>query len=524
MRTLTILATLAGAATLTAQGVSNYGTGCGAIGNASFYEVFSATTGFDLGNSTIRMTPNWFGGYDVTLGSSTYVTPTSPNLALGDDELSGPLALGGPFPYQGRFTTAVYMSSNGFLNLEDGGNAGCCAGIPSILVANPARIAPFWSDLNPASLAISASTHFEIIGACAYFTWVDVPEFAESVGNTFQICLQPTGIIEMTFQSMSQPATHDFLTGFSPGNGALDPGPIDLSASLPGQISTSPDLQNLTLTVPSTGCPPFVGTNLDLVTTQVPLNSWFTATGLSLQQFNPGLPLTGAPGCEQYIGGGVAYILSGSPTASVTFAIPNAAVYAGIVVGAQSACLVPTANPFGVITSNGVEITLTAMPPAQLTEDFEGTLTGIGNYPTGWTDGGGTALWSSNSGGTPSGATGPSAAFSGTQYMYCETSGSNISATFVMNSPILPNNGLSVLDMQLSRIGGTTGTLEVRIGDGTGSFPTVLATFTGPNPTAEWVQELLCFSATTVNVQFQFHYTAGGNFTGDLAIDDIIVR
>lgn len=148
------------------------------------------------------------------------------------------------------------------------------------------------------------------------------------------------------------------------------------------------------------------------------------------------------------------------------------------------------------------------------------------NYPTGWANGGGILEWRVDANGTPSGGTGPSAAVSGSNYMYCETSGAIAAGTtYIMNTAVYASAGLATLDFQLSRVGAAIGTLEVRAGDGTGTFPTLLATYTGPDPGgAEWTAETLALAGLPANVQFQFHYVYGGSFTGDIAIDSFCLN
>ena len=62
------------------------------------------------------------------------------------------------------------------------------------------------------------------------------------------------------------------------------------------------------------------------------------------------------------------------------------------------------------------------------------------------------------------------------------------------------------------------------MGDGSGTFPTLLATYTGAGPSGGWDAESLSFTPTGTNVQFQFHYPYGGSFTGDVAIDSVCIN
>lgn len=172
-------------------------------------------------------------------------------------------------------------------------------------------------------------------------------------------------------------------------------------------------------------------------------------------------------------------------------------------------------------TTFGIHTRVTDPLTCLTEEDFEGTVTGVGNYPLGWSDGGGTAQWSSDNAGTPSGATGPNAAVSGTQYMYCETSGTGGTATFIMNTRVYNPAELtgSQIGFQLSRVGASIGSLDVFMDDGINP-PVLLGNFTGASAN-EWDIEVLSLpSIPAGGASFSFNYTAGGTFTGDIAIDD----
>ncbi|MBK8975614.1 MAG: hypothetical protein IPM29_06785 [Planctomycetes bacterium] len=162
-------------------------------------------------------------------------------------------------------------------------------------------------------------------------------------------------------------------------------------------------------------------------------------------------------------------------------------------------------------------------------ENFDALSQGTGNYPVGWSDGGGVRQWSVDAAGTPSGGTGPSSAVSLPNYMYCETSSPAVAGdTYVMNTDVYASSRLSMgtLTFELSRVGATIGTLEVRMDDGSGTFSTLLLSYTGPEPGgAEWTTEAITLpSPLPANIQFQFHYVRGTSFTGDIAIDDVCLK
>ena len=176
-------------------------------------------------------------------------------------------------------------------------------------------------------------------------------------------------------------------------------------------------------------------------------------------------------------------------------------------------------------------LTFTKVPSCLVFEGFEGVTPGVGSYPLGWTGGaaaGGIRDWTADTGGTTSSSTGPSTgALGSATYMYCETSSPSVTGdTFVMNTSAYSLAGATGIAFDLSRVGATIGTLEVRMDDGTGTYPTLLASYTGPEPNgAEWVLESLALPAgAPASASFQFIYTRGTSFTGDLAIDNFCIQ
>ncbi|MEC8253131.1 MAG: hypothetical protein VX044_07955 [Planctomycetota bacterium] len=166
------------------------------------------------------------------------------------------------------------------------------------------------------------------------------------------------------------------------------------------------------------------------------------------------------------------------------------------------------------------------VPSCLISEGFEGVASGAGNYPTGWSSGGGLGQWQPDTSGTPSGNTGPTSGSGGSAvYMYCETSGAS-GPDYIMNTDTYSLAGATTVGFDLSRVGATIGTLEVRMDDGSGTYPTVLATYTGPDPNgAEWTIETIALPAgAPASASFQFHYVKGASFTGDIAIDGFCIN
>jgi len=329
-----------------------YGNGCVNLARATIYEYFDMTNGptFDLSNTAIMFVPTGT-GYLVMPTASTWYTPTSANLGLGDDQVSAALPLGFTLNYPGGSTTDVYASSNGFVWAQADTNSGCCSGYVPDLLAQGARWCALWNDLNPSA---GGTVHFDTdpINGVAYVTFVTVPEYGTANPNTFQYAFFNTGVVEIRWQSctITQP-WHHVIVGWTPGN-TLDPGSIDFSSALPR--TTYPDARALVLS--NTGRP-LVGVPMTLDTSNITPAAFFGAVGLGLT--NPNLPLDplGMPGCTQYTDllATLLFLPLGSPTASVVFVAPPAL---NLHIFTQSFVFDPAAGTTlnGAVASNGLDL------------------------------------------------------------------------------------------------------------------------------------------------------------------------
>lgn len=181
----------------------------------------------------------------------------------------------------------------------------------------------------------------------------------------------------------------------------------------------------------------------------------------------------------------------------------------------------------GFVLSQGSELQVFG---CNAQENFDSVSLGVGQAPIGWTNPSSGSAWTVATGGTPSVGTGPTSASSLPNYMHCETS--VIGGTmFVMDSCTVDFTTLSNfnLDFDLSRIGATVGTLDIFLDDGTGTFASMIGSYTGPDPSqiqggTEWSNEsisLLPYLPPTNFGAVRFQYTSGTSFTGDVAIDNV---
>lgn len=154
-------------------------------------------------------------------------------------------------------------------------------------------------------------------------------------------------------------------------------------------------------------------------------------------------------------------------------------------------------------------------------ENFE---SGVGS----WTqDTGDNIDWTRDSGGTPSGSTGPSTGNGDTWYMYVEASGSgsgypNMVANFESPCFDITSESNAYFSYSYHMYGVDMGTLNVDISTDNGStYPTTLRTYSG-NLGNTWNTDLIDLSSYVgQTIKLRFNATTGTNYRSDFAIDNV---
>jgi hypothetical protein len=354
-----------------------YGAGCYRFFR-SIYELFPSSVFVDFNNTsmlwTIDTTNNRWSLISAGTTAVNTAAVTSPSLGHTDDSnlIINILPSGQPilFPNIGGLgvaTNTVEMCSNGYVNL-----LGTAAALPNPtpvdwLTGAAVRIGNH-HDMDP---SVGGTTHYDydVANAAHLFTWLNVPDFGiAGSSNTFQMAFFANGNMEMRWGLMSMLGGGGWptLVGFSPGGTSLDPGNIDLSASLP--TFTSPiDQAPLRLDAATN---PVLGTTVNLTTGNVTgINLGVCFISLSdLPGFSPAgldLGIIGAPGCvanvdlNLSVGSIISNLGAPFPGLTVAFPIPAGPVsLVGQSFFCQSAWLDATQNAAGILTSNAVELKL----------------------------------------------------------------------------------------------------------------------------------------------------------------------
>jgi hypothetical protein len=175
---------------------------------------------FDLNGRSIqfdRLEPDNYGASFVPFNFDS--TPGT-MLTLGDNDFT---SVNIPFSFQfyNRDQTSVFVNSNGNLTFGQGSRDR----IPSIGFP-PARIAPFWADLDPSrGGSVTARTAADRL----VITWTNVPEVGTGALNTFQVILFSNNRIVV---NLSDVQSKSGLTGISQGLALLG-SVVDFSEDLP---------------------------------------------------------------------------------------------------------------------------------------------------------------------------------------------------------------------------------------------------------------------------------------------------
>lgn len=300
-----------------------------------------------------------------------------------------------------------------------------------------------------------------------------------------------------------------------------------------GAGAASPGGSNHTVAIDGGGAPGDIGVvpAAAIPGSTNPLAGVFTANSLNVD-----ITLAGTT----YIFGGNQPNLT-APVPALNLAV-SGAIISGLgggasVISSQLAVLDAT-SPDGFACSRAIGVDLITavgyIEPSTAAVDIEGfeasggwALGGPGAavYGANWqTNPTATGQFSVNSGGTPSGGTGPGSALEGTQYVYNETSGGANANDFQleMTAGVLPLAAGSVF-YGLHMNGATQGTFELREEDPNNPGTWVVIDTLSGSQGGSWLvrSAALVFGGTSVRLQIRAY--GGTSFTADTAVDRLAI-
>ena len=356
---------------------TSVGTGCNNV-SGSFYQKWSTNAAMSAALSNRSLTlVNTGAGYVLSQGAAAYLAPSAAATALPtSNNGEAIIPLPSPLSYPGGTTTQLVVNTDGHISTATnlpfpGINYNFMPYVEGFLNAINPIWAVCWHNFNTTELN-SGLIKWEVVNNVCYVTWDNVESLpGNATAQTANPCRFQaqfdlnTGNVNYVYQGMTtiggSQSYDDTIVGWSPGGASPNLGPIDVTTLTTLLL---PGTETLGLNVAASAAP-LLGNTIDFVTSNT------TNVGIGVNYLSvvplpgPGIDLgiLGAPGCSAHvdINAGVGNLISnvpGLPPLNVTLPLPNNPALAGFVVGSQSVWLDGAANSLGLLTSNGVTVTL----------------------------------------------------------------------------------------------------------------------------------------------------------------------
>ena len=356
---------------------ASVGRGCNNV-SGSFYQKWGTNAAMSaaLTNRSLSLI-NTGASYVLSQGGGTFIAPSATAASLptsNNGEFVIPLP--SPLSYPGGTTSQLVVNTDGHISTTSnlpfpGNNYNFMPTVNGVLNALNPIWAVCWHNFNTTELGSGLIKH-EAVGNLYVVTWDNVESLpGTATAQTANPCRfqaqfdLTTGNVTYVYQTMTtiggSQSYDDTVVGWSPGGASPDAGPIDVVTLTSLALAA---VETLPLKVAASAAP-ILGNAIDFVTSNAPplgigIN-FLSVVALPL----PGLDLAilGAPGCFAHVdvNAGVGNLISnvpGLPGLSVSLPIPGNPALAGFALSSQSVWLEPTANPFGMLTSNGVNLSL----------------------------------------------------------------------------------------------------------------------------------------------------------------------
>jgi hypothetical protein len=356
---------------------TSVGTGCNNV-SGSFYQKWGTNAAMSaaLSNRSLSLVNSGL-GYILTQGTAAFIPPTAAATALpASNNGEAVVPLPSPLTYPGGTTSQLVVNTDGHISAATnlpfpGINYNFMPYVQGMLDAVSPIWAVCWHNFNTTELN-SGLIKWEAVNNLFIVTWDNVESLpgtaAAQTANPCRFQAQfdlNTGNVNYVYQNMTtvggSQSYDDTIVGWSPAGPSPDLGPVDVTTLVSVVL---PAVESLGLKVAASAAP-LLGNTIDFVTTNV------TGLGVGVNYLSvvplpgPGIDLgiLGAPGCSAHvdINAGVGNLISnvpGLPPLNVSLPLPNTPSLAGFVVGSQSVWLDAAANSLGLLTSNGVTVTL----------------------------------------------------------------------------------------------------------------------------------------------------------------------
>lgn len=131
----------------------------------------------------------------------------------------------------------------------------------------------------------------------------------------------------------------------------------------------------------------------------------------------------------------------------------------------------------------------------------------------------GTAAYQRDTGGTPSGSTGPSDGWDGPTYIYAETSSGGSDESFILNTKYFDELALVLFDYHM--YGSNMGTVSLQWKGPCGVWTTIWSE--SGNQGDQWESATVDFRGLQGVTEVRFYYDGGSGYRADFALDDIWV-
>lgn len=355
-----------------------YGNGCNVV-SGSFYQKWTNNAAMSAALNGRKLSLLFNGvNYTLVQGSVSYIPPSAaatplPANSSGETTVSLP----GTLNYPGGSTTQLVIATDGYIspltNLPiPGANYSFMPYVPGMLNTPNPNWAVCWHNFNTTELN-SGLIKTESIGNLFVVTWDNVESLpGNATAQTANPCTFQaqfdlgTGDVHYVYQSMTtiggSQSYDDTIVGYSPGGPSPDAGPIDVTTVTALAL---PPAEVLPLALAASAAP-VIGNSVDFVTSNETPNGlgihFISVTAIPAPGIN--LSILGAPGCfalvdpNAAVGNLISNLGAPLPSMTVTLPIPANPALTGFQLASQSIWLDAAANPFGMVTSNAISMTL----------------------------------------------------------------------------------------------------------------------------------------------------------------------